>query len=98
MDKVVTDVRFPNEAECIKRLGGIIVYVHRLQAEHVLSAAIASGTCHESELHTVTLRNSCTWIDNNTDKDSELYPEYMNRQLDGILARLALLNSGDQHD
>lgn len=36
---VITDVRFPNEAEWIRQLGGIIIKLHREQADAVRSHA-----------------------------------------------------------
>lgn len=45
---VVTDVRFPNEAEAIRALGGVIVYLDDYYSE--------GSRSHESESHLKTLR------------------------------------------
>jgi phosphoribosyl-ATP pyrophosphohydrolase len=52
---VVTDVRFPNEAELIEELGGLVVRVSRPEADHVVdphsSEVVMDGYPFEQVIH-----------------------------------------------
>lgn len=63
--QVITDLRFPNELEMLKKLSGKIIYVERPEAERDLKAAQESGDAlanNVSEQHYTLLRNNADFI------------------------------------
>lgn len=58
---VMTDMRFPEELAMIQRLGGLVIYIHRQEAEDALSAKQGAGDAmalNPSEAHYKLLRES----------------------------------------
>ena len=77
---IITDCRFPNEAERIKKEGGILIRIDRINREGVLN---------ENHISDVALNDYKSWdfiIDNNSSFEN-LYG-----QLDNIMTVLGYLN------
>lgn len=58
---VMTDLRFPEELEMLKRLGALIVYIHRTEAEEALAAKKNAGNAmalNPSEAHYDLIREN----------------------------------------
>jgi hypothetical protein len=66
---VITDMRFPEEVEMIKRLGGALIYISRPEAEEALFGAQKAGNkmaLNASESHYVMLREAADYLIENT--------------------------------
>ena len=72
----VTDVRYPNEAALVQRLGGALVRLHRQQAAPVRA--------HSSEQHAHTLPADVEIVNNGLTKHG------LHELLDGVVGRLGL--------
>lgn len=65
---VVTDIRFPNEADLIRKHGGYIIHVDRRQGE---DDGAARGNSHASESLVASIPSDCTVTNDSTFEDLE---------------------------
>jgi hypothetical protein len=75
---VMTDLRFPEELEMLKRLNGMIVYVDRAEAEAALRAKRSSGNAmalNVSESHYGLIRDSADFVVENNGTIAQLHDE-----------------------
>lgn len=81
-DVVVTDVRFDNEAETIREMGGKIIHIIRPMNPHTISVESGGVSSHVSEKILPAHLIDCT-IFNDTTVD-ELYGKFMRNILEWI--------------
>ena len=78
---VITDLRFPNEIEWLKKQGALILYVERDEAEEKLAKAKAAGDAkalNQSEAHYDLMRKEADYIVDNNQEIHHAQKDVMN--------------------
>jgi hypothetical protein len=74
-DYIITDVRFADELYWVHRLGGIVFFVHRPEAELTVDS-------HPSEKQVLKLRDRCDLVIHNTGSREDLL-----REVQGVMGK-----------
>lgn len=78
---VMTDLRFPEEVEMLKEHGGLILYIHRPEAEAALAVAQGRGDAmakNQSEAHYAMLMEEADHIVHNDSTIDRLHAQVQN--------------------